>query len=119
MDRAEYTMMVQLKNKMPPNKETPVGQKFHIGEIVKIIDCRDRDDECEGKLAEIEYSYKQKYNGTMPHHIRSYSLIHLWEDNGSAWWDEEQLELVKGIKKVNEEKDFAEYKRLKAKYDGA
>ena len=119
MNRQEYAMMAELKHKIPPKKETPKGQKFHIGEIVRIVDIQNHPcrTEKEGKLAEIQYSYAQKYEGSMPHHIKSYSLKHLWEDNSSAWWEECQLELVKGIDEINEERDLIEYKRLKAKYE--
>ena len=118
MDRQEYAMMVGLKNQIPPKKETPKGQKFHIGEIVKIIDVQNHPCslDSEGKMAEIQYSYSQKYGDD---DVKSYSLKHLWENNSSAWWDEDQLELVKSIEEINEENDLTEYKRLKVKYNGA
>lgn len=124
MDYNEYEMMARLTHEIPPKQETPKGQKFHIGEIVKIIDdknhpCREN---TKDKLAKIEYSYAQKYRQKseihLEHDLTTYSLIHLWEDNSSAWWDEDQLELVKGIDEINEEKDKAEYERLKKKYEG-
>lgn len=121
MNREEYTMMVELKNKIPAQEETPDGQKFHIGEIVKIANpsswfAKDSFEEDKERLYQIQYSYKQKYGGSMSHHTKTYSLEHLFEDNSSAWYDEEELELVKGIEEINEEKDLSEYKRLKAKY---
>ena len=117
MDRETYTMMVRLKNQIPAKQETPKGQKFHIGEIVKIIDVQNHPCslDSEGKTAEIQYTYSQKYGDD---DVKSYSLKHLWEVNSSAWWDEYQLELIKGIDEINEEIDLAEYKRLKAKYEG-
>jgi len=36
MNREEYTIAVSLMNQIPPKEETPEGQKFHIGEIVRI-----------------------------------------------------------------------------------
>ena len=118
MDRQEYAMMVGLKYLIPPQKETPKGQKFAIGEIVKIIDVQNHPCrlDSEDKMAEIQYSYSQKYGDD---DVKSYSLKHLWENNSSSWWDEEQLELIKGIDELTEEIDLAEYKRLKAKYNGA
>ena len=119
MDRETYAKMAELMSKVPPKKETPKGQKFHIGEIVKISRpsswfAKNSFEESKDRLYQIQYSYKQKYGGE---DIKSYSLKHLFEDNSSSWYDEEELELVKGIEEINEEKDIAEYKRLKAKYE--
>ena len=124
MDRQEYAMMAELMSKVPAKQETPKGQKFHIGEIVKISRpsswfAKDSFEEGKDRLYQVQYSYKQKYDGGMEHHIKTYSLKHLFEDNSSAWYDESELELVKGIDEINEENDLIEYKRLKAKYEGA
>jgi hypothetical protein len=113
MDREEYKMMVDLQNKIPPQQETPEGQKFHIGEIVKCNTPRWFVGDKKG-LYEIQYSYKQKFGGE---DIKSYSLKHLFENNQSSWYDESELELVKSISEINEEKDFSEYSRLRAKYE--
>ena len=43
-------------------------------------------------------------------------IKHLFEDNSSSWYDENELELVKGIDEITEEKDLIEYKRLKDKF---
>ena len=122
MDREEYAMMAKLMSQIPPKQETPKGQKFHIGEIVKISkpeswfshDSFEKDKE---RLYEIQYSYFQKYGGDEERQTKSYSLKHLFEDNSSAWYEESELELVKGIDEINEERDLAEYQRLKAKYE--
>lgn len=111
MNREEYRMMARMQSQIPPKQETPEGQKFHIGEVVKISNEKDKD-----RLYEIQYSYKQKYRGGMPHHINSYSLKHLFEENSSSWYRGDDLELVKGIDEITKERDIAEYKRLKAKY---
>jgi len=52
----------------------------------------------------------------MDRYIKEYSLKHLFEDNSSSWYDENELELVKGIDEITEEKDLIEYKRLKDKF---
>ena len=122
MDREEYAMMAKLMSQIPPKQETPKGQKFHIGEIVKISkpgswfshDSFEKDKE---RLYEIQYSYFQKYGGDEKRQTKRYSLKHLFEDNSSAWYEESELELVKGIDEINEERDLAEYQRLKAKYE--
>jgi hypothetical protein len=122
MDREEYAMMANLRSQIPPKKDTPEGQKFHIGEIVRISkpgswfsqDSFEKDKE---RLYEIQYSYYQKYGGDKERRTKSYSLKHLFEDNSSAWYEESELELVKGIEEINEERDLAEYQRLKAKYE--
>lgn len=124
MDRLEYKMMAELMSKVPPQKETPPGQKFHIGEIVRISRPEswfskmsvDTDKE---RLYEIQYSYFQKYGGDEERQTKSYSLKHLFEKNSSAWYEETELELVKGIAEINEECDLKEYERLKLKYSGA
>jgi len=124
MDRLEYTMMAELMSKVPPKKETPPGQKFHIGEIVRISkpgswfsqDSFEKDKE---RLYEIQYSYFQKYGGDEERQTKNYSLKHLFEKNSSAWYEETELELVKGIDEINEERDLKEYERLKLKYRGA
>ena len=119
MDRETYRRMVNLMSQIPPKEETPVGQKFHIGEIVKISKpsswfSKIRVEKDKERLYQIEYTYSQKYGGN---NVKSYSLKHLFEDNSSSWYDEDELELVKSIDEINEEKDLAEYKRLKAKYE--
>ena len=121
MDRETYKMMAELMHKVPPQKETPEGQKFHIGEIVRISKpnswfAKDSFEKSEYRLYQIEYSYKQKYGGGMEHHTKTYSLKHLFEDNSSAWYDEEELELVKSIEEINNENDVLEYERLKLKF---
>lgn len=121
MDKQEYRMMVELMNKVPPKPETPIGQKFHIGEIVKITKpsswfSRISVEKDKERLYQIQYSYSQKYGGD---DVNNYSLKHLFEENSSSWYDEKELELVKGINEINEENDLLEYERLKAKYKGA
>lgn len=122
MDKEEYKMMADLMFKVPPKKETPKNQKFHIGEIVKLSNpqswfSKKSFEKNKEQFYEIEYSYFQKYGGDEERQIKSYSLKHLFEKNSSAWYEESELELVKGITKINEEIDLAEYKRLKAKYE--
>lgn len=112
MDHATYAQMAKLMSQIPPSKETPPGQKFHIGEIVKIANpkswfAKDR----EGKLATIEYTYEQKYGCG---NVKQYSLI--FDFGSSAWYNETELELVKGIDEITEERDRVEYERLKLKY---
>jgi len=53
----------------------------------------------------------------MEHNTKQYSMKHLFEDNSSAWYNESELELVKSIDEINEEKDLLEYERLKKKYE--
>jgi hypothetical protein len=124
MDRETYTMMAELMLKVPPKSETPEGQKFHIGEIVRISkpnswfsqNSFEKDKE---RLYQIQYSYNQKYGGSYERNKKQYSLKHLFEDNSSSWYDESKLELVKGIAEITEEQDKKEYERLKRKYNGA
>ena len=124
MDRETYTMMAELMLKVPPKSETPEGQKFHIGEIVRISkpnswfsqNSFEKDKE---RLYQIQYSYNQKYGGYSERDKKQYSLKHLFEDNSSSWYDESELELVKGIAEITEEQDKKEYERLKRKYNGA
>lgn len=118
MNKEEYRIIANLMNKIPPKNETPEGQKFHIGEIVKISTPKSWfAKEKIGKLFQIEYSYSQKYGGSDYRSKNEYSLKHLFEDNSSAWYNVHELELVKGIDTITEEKDLSEYKRLKEKYD--
>lgn len=124
MDRDTYKLITELLLKIPPKLETPEGQKFHIGEIVKISKpntwfsqnsfLKDKE-----RLYEIEYSYTQKYGGSDEISKKQYCLKHLFEDNSSAWYYESELELVKGIKEITEERDLKEYERLKKKFNGA
>lgn len=119
MDRETYSMMANLMSQIPPKEETPKGQKFHIGEIVKIARpsswfSKTSVEEDKERLYQIQCTYSQKYGGD---DVKSYSLKHLFEDNSSSWYDENELELVKSIDEINEEKDLAEYKRLKVKYE--
>lgn len=116
MDRETYAMMARLMSKIPPKEKTPLGQKFHIGEIVKISNPLSwfAEERCNGELFQVKYSYAQKYGGD---DVKQYSLKHLFEDNSSSWYDEEELELVKGIDEINEERDRSEYERLKNKYE--
>lgn len=103
MTREEYHNSLLSLQKRQPDLATPEGQKFHIGEIVKIVNpCSwfskisfDTDRE---RLYEIEYSYKQKFGGE---DVRSYSLRHLFEDNSSAWYHERELELVVSIEAMS------------------
>jgi hypothetical protein len=110
--------MAELMFKIPPKSETPQGQKFHIGEIVRISNPVHwySKEYTKNHLFEIQYSYSQKYGGSDERSKKQYSLKHLFEENSSAWYDEVELELIKGIDEINEEKDLLEYKRLKAKY---
>lgn len=124
MDRETYTMIAELMFKVPPKTETPEGQKFHIGEIVRISkpnswfsqNSFEKDRE---RLYEIQYSYAQKYGGSDERSKKQYSLKHLFEDNSSAWYYESELELVKAIAEITEERDLEEYERLKKKFNGA
>ena len=113
-------MMAELMLKVPPKNETPNGQKFHIGEIVRISNPLNWYSQRYSKeqFFEVQYSYSQKYGGSDERSKKQYSLKHLFEDNSSAWYDEDELELVKGIDEIREENDLSEYKRLKAKYEG-
>ena len=121
MDRETYKMMAELMQKVPPKKETPEGQKFHIGEIVKISRPSswfsemsvNKDKEI---LYQVQYSYSQKYGGSDDRSKQQYSLKHLFENNSSSWYDESELELVKSIDEINNENDILEYERLKIKF---
>ena len=122
MDREDYKLVAELMLKVPPQKQTPNGQKFHIGELVKIGNpdswfskiSVDKDKE---RLYQIEYSYYQKYGGSKETQTKSYSLKHLFENNSSAWYGENSLILVKSIEEINNENDILEYERLKIKFD--
>lgn len=121
MDRETYKKMAELMSQIPPKEETPKGQKFHIGEIVKITRpgtwySQMSFNEDKERLYQIQYSYYQKYDGSSERNKNQYSLKHLFEDNSSSWYYDSELELVKGIDEINEEKDLSEYKRLKEKY---
>lgn len=122
MDKETYKMIAELTYAIPPKKETPIGQKFHIGEIVRISNPSSWFSENyhkNNRLFEIQYSYTQKYGnimGSSERHLNSYSLKHLWENNSSAWYSASELELVKNIELITEEKEREEYERLKAKY---
>ena len=121
MDRETYKMIAELMQKVPPQKETPEGQKFHIGEIVKIDKpnswfSKMSVDEDKERLFQIQYSYYQKYGGQQETQTKSYSLKHLFENNSSSWYDESELVLVKSIEEINNENDILEYERLKIKF---
>jgi hypothetical protein len=123
MNQEEYALMAHYRNQIPAKEETPKGQKFHIGEIVKISKpsswfSKDSFQKDKCRLYQIEYSYSQKYRGSSFDPKPQYSLKHLFEDNTSAWYDESELSLVKGMDEINEQKDLDEYKRLKEKYEG-
>lgn len=119
MDRETCTIMAELMLKVPPKSETPEEQKFHIGEIVRIGNANSwfAKRYTLDQLFEIEYSYTQKHGGSSGK--KQYSLKHLFEDNSSAWFDESELELVKGIAEITEEREFKEYERLKQKFNVA
>lgn len=122
MMREAYTIMAELMLKVPPKSETPEGQKFHIGEIVRIGNANSwfAKRYTPDQLFEIQYSYTQKYGGSDDISKKKYCLKHLFEDNSSAWFDESELELVKGIAEITEEqRDVKEYERLKQKFNGA
>lgn len=121
MNKEEYKMMAELMLKVPPKTETPDGQKFHIGEIVRIANPKSWYAERfkPNLLFQIEYSYAQKYGGSDDSSKNTYSLKHLFQDNSSSWYDESELELVKSIVEITEEQDLKEYERLKQKYDRA
>lgn len=113
MNREEYAMVANLMSKVPPKTETPVGQKFNIGEIVKCTRPMMFTENKDG-LYQVQYSYSQKYGGS---DVKSYSLKHLFEDNSSSWYDEDSLILIKGIDEINEENDLKEFERLSKKYN--
>ncbi len=118
MSREEYAMIASLMSKIPPKKETPKGQKFHIGEIVRITNPKSWfAKEYKDKLFQIEYSYCQKYGSSDDRQKKQYSLIHLFEDSKSSWYDESELTVVKAIDEITKESELAELKRLKAKYE--
>jgi hypothetical protein len=89
-----------LERKLSAHDQSAIGQKFHIGEIVRISNPEswfskmsvDADKE---RLYEIQYSYFQKYGGDQAQQTKSYSLKHLFEKNSSAWYEEAELELNK------------------------
>ena len=121
MDRETYTKMAELMSKIPPKTETPEGQKFHIGEVVRIGNANSwfAKKYTPDQLFEIEYSYAQKYGDSNDISKKQYSLKHLFEDNSSSWYNESELELVKGIYEITEERDLREYERLKKKFNKA
>ena len=102
MNYKEYEVEAKRLYNKPPNTETPKEQKFKIGEIVKIVNpnswfSRKSFDEDIDRLYQIEYSYYQKFGGSQERNKKEYSLKHLFEDNSSAWYDEEELELAENI----------------------
>lgn len=100
MDRFTYRVVAELIDKVPPKSKTPQGQKFNIGEIVKIVNpinwfSQESFEEDKERLFEIEFSYYQKYDGADDEYKKLYSLKHLFEDDESAWYNEDELELVR------------------------
>lgn len=96
MNKTEYYKAALSLSKRQPDTDTPPGQKFHIGDIVRIVNpinwyARQYDP---SQLFKIEYSYYQKYGGTLSIGVKEYSLKHLFENNSSAWYIEDELELV-------------------------
>lgn len=121
MDRESYTLLLHYMNQIPPNKKTPEGQEFHIGEIVKISNpntwfSKSSFKKDKSRLYQIVSSYSQQYRNSEFDPRPQYTLKHLFEDNESSWYSESELELVKGIDEIKEERDIAEYTRLKEKY---
>ena len=107
-------MIAELMQKVPPKSETPNGQKFHIGEIVRISNPLNWHSKryTKDQLFEVQYSFSQKYGRSDERKKKQYSLKHLFEENSSAWYDEAELELVKGIDEINEERDLSECERV-------
>lgn len=121
MNREQYHGAVMELYKKPPMKETPNGQKFNIGDRVKIIEGFWGDEIIEGvpkeggftksgflipprehekgKEAVIEYSYYQKYGNhdrkPSPNNpnLKQY-CIKFDDGNCSSWWDEHNLVLI-------------------------
>ncbi len=96
MDKEIYKNMVRLLYNTPPKIQTPDGQMFSIGDVVRIVNPNSWFAKRYNKehLFQIEYSYYQKYGGNDDSKKR-YSLKHLFENNSTSWFDEEELELVK------------------------
>lgn len=100
MTKEEYSRQAEILSNKPHKTETPKEQKFNIGDIVKIVSpsswfARDKYIKDKERTYQIQYSYFQKYGGTMKHHYNSYSLKHLFEDNSSSWYGGEELEIIK------------------------
>jgi hypothetical protein len=116
MDREEYAMVCKMLSQRPPIKATPPGQKFHTGEIVRItnpLSWFSKEYANKKKyLFEVIASHSQQYGGD---NIEEYTLRHLWEENESSWYWEDELTLIKSIQEINKERDRMEYEQLKKK----
>ncbi len=95
MNKEEYETQALLLYQKTPILKTPEGQKFNIGDVVRIANPESwfAKEYTQDHLFKVEYSYWQKYGGSEKQK-QTYSLQHLFEDNSSSWYDESELELV-------------------------
>lgn len=92
MDFKEYEQQAKELYAKPPSTDMLYGQKFTIGDKVKIVKGNSWfAKEKIGEKATIEYSYSQKYGGK---DINSYCL-NFSNEGTSSWYDTDELELCK------------------------
>ena len=104
MTQEEYAQQAQEMYDAPFDNTTIAGQKFNVGDIVKIVNptswfSKKSVEEDKDMLFEIEYSYQQKYghmsmsNAHTERHLNQYSLIRVHDGSSTAWYDGEELKL--------------------------
>lgn len=97
MNFTEYHAAAKALSSRPPVSDHPEGQKFRIGERVRIVNPQSWFAKREiGNVFTVEYSYHQKYPEMSDgdRNKREYALRGK-DGNSTAWYDEEELELVK------------------------
>lgn len=91
MTQEEYTKKAIELSLKPPSTDMLYGQKFTIGDRVKIIKANSWfTKEQLVKEAIVKYSYSQKYGGK---DVKSYCLK-FFDGETSSWYDEDELEIV-------------------------
>lgn len=94
----EKEEIAQVIHSLPCDTTHPEGQRFKIGDVVKIASPQSWFAKAEvGQVFRVRYSYYQKYgwmNGYAEEDKHSYSLTHCATNVSSAWYYEEELELL-------------------------
>lgn len=99
MNLDEYRATAEALNARPPDQRHPEGQKFKIGDTVKIVNPQSWfAKRAIGRVFTVEYSYHQKFPEMSDgdRHKRTYSLRSA-NGNSTSWYDEEELEIVPDI----------------------
>lgn len=97
MDREEYRAAALALSKRPPSLEHPTGQKFRIGETVRITNPQSWFAKRRiGQLFIVAYSYWQKFPsaGNKDKDRRTYALISTIDGDTTSWYEEGELEAV-------------------------